>query len=884
MSAWSLPIEVVALGVVLGLVQGLLAVGLVLVYRVSRVLHLAHAQVGVFAATVLGLAVTRWHVPYLAAFPLALVVGAGLGVAAEVVVVRRLRHVPRVITIVATLGLGQVLVLLAVAMAGPTSAVAYPEPPGLPAWSLGLLPVSPSTTAMAILGPVAAVVLGIWLRRSRSGLELRAVAGGVRTARLLGIPAGRASATAWGVAGALSAGVAVSMGAAPGFLGADLSATELLLRALAAGVVGRMRSLPVALAAGIGLGVIEQVLWWNLEAGVVHLALLVVVLAALATMRDRSDGLRESWVAVTSWRPLPAAVAAPPPVRWARRVAVVAAAAVVVVTVGVVSNATATRLVALVAAALVASSVGLVTGLAGRLTLGQFGVAGVGAVAFLHVAAATRSVAAGLVAAALAGTVAAVLVALPTVRTRGPLLAVATLAFAVAVESWLLPQSWALGSGVTPAPWSIGPFVADTGRRQLVAALVVAVPVLWACANLRRSGVGRRISAVRDNPAAARALGVDTARSVLLAMALGGAVAGLGGALLAQSLAVVTPAAFTVPSSILVVAMAVVGGIGTAAGPVLGALLLFGLPLLVPLDAAGLVTVAAGWFVLVVYLPQGLAGPAAGIRDLVVGWVTGHRVVAPASPTSPAVTPAVTPSDPRGASLEVRGLRRAFGGVPAVDGIDIVVAPGEVVGLLGPNGAGKTTLVDLLAGFERPDVGRVLLDGVDVTGLSAVTRARMGIARSFQDPRAFPTMTTLDTVRVATEYDRPTRLLPALAGVAERHRTERAVALLDMVGLGGHGHVPVRELSTGMRRICELACLVGLAPRVLLLDEPASGLAAAEVPGLVRLLAALHGRIGMTLVVVEHEPLVVAGLDGRFVTMDRGSIVARPAGAVVEDT
>lgn len=878
--ALEVPVEVIALGVLHGLVQGLLAVGLVLVYRVSRILNLAHADIGVFAATLLGLAVTRWHVPYWGALIGALVVGAAVGAATEVVVVRRLQHVPRIMTIVATLGLAQVLALAAAAMVGREAAVGYPDPPGLPEVSVGVLTAGPSVAGMGVLAPVAGVALAAWLARSRTGLELRATAAGADLARIVGIPATRLSATAWGIAGALSTGTAVLMGAAPGFLGGSVTGLDLLLRGLAAAVLARMASLPVALAAGVGIGVFEQVAFWNLAGGVVDVVLLGAVLVALATMRQRAGGEKEPWVALEAWRPLPVSLASLRPVRTARAGGLLAAGALVVLTVTLVSNATAVRLTALVSSAVVALSVGLVTGLAGRLTLGQAGFAAVGAVASLQVVTATGNLLIGLAVAVVVGALVSVLLAVPAIRARGPLLAVATLAFAVAMQHWVLPQPWALGSGLTPEPVVVGAMRTDTGRAYLVLALAIGFVVLWAVRNLWTSGLGRRIAAVRDNPAAAAALGIRPDRTVLLAVALGGGVAGIGGALHAHSLAVVTASAFPVSASILAVAMAVVGGIGTAGGPVLGALLLLGVPLVVPLDAAGLTTLAAGWLLLVVYVPRGLAAPMAWVRDRVVqrlavgaGSEMEEAAAGPARLVLDHARGAPTPA--RGGALEAHGLRRSFEGVRAVDGVDLQIAPGEVVGVVGPNGAGKSTVIGLLAGFESADAGRVLLNGRDVSSLSAPARAAAGIVRSFQDPRAFPTMTVMDTIRVGLEHERRTRVLPALVGAGSRERdvTKHASEVLNLLGLQTHAHMPVRELSTGMHRVLELACLVGLSPRVLLLDEPSAGLSTAEVPGLVQLLARLHEHLGVTLLVVEHGPQIVPALGGRVVAMRAGRIV-----------
>ncbi|MBW3665548.1 MAG: ATP-binding cassette domain-containing protein [Actinobacteria bacterium] len=886
--------EVVALGVVLGLVYGLSAVGLVLAYRVSEVLNLAHADIGVAVATVFAVAVTRWNAPYWAALPLALLLGVVVGAIAHVAVVRRLRDVPRLISVVATLGLGQVLVLTASAVAGTAAVARFPEPPGLPTFDLGALHVGQATSAMLAIGPVAVIAVWAWLTRTTSGLRLRASAANRSAARLIGVPADRSSALAWGVAGALSVLTAVFVGAAPGFVGGSFSGPGLLLRALAAAVIAGMHSLPVALIAGVGIGVVDQVTGWNTASGGIADALLfVAVAAALIVRRARPASSAvdaPSWVNVDVWRPLPLRVRSVPRVRRAFRLAAVAGALAAVALPVVVSNSTAVVLTAIVAFATVGLSVAIVTGLGGRLTLGHFAIAGAGAVASVHIATRTGNFLLGFAAAGAVGVVAASVAGIPALRARGPFLAVTTLAFAVAAETWLLPRPWALGTGVDPGKPIIGAVALDTGRGYYLVALAVGGSALWVARNLHRSGIARRLVAVRDNEPAAQALGIDATRTGSLAFGLSGAIAGLGGAAYVHSLALATPGAFPVPASIVVVAIVVVGGIGVLLGPLIGALYIIGVPAFLPLDAAWLAATALGWLVLILYVPAGLARPLRLLRDRLACVLAGHPATDLDAPTLQEEAPRALPTGLPGSvaaptrppdTLEASGLRRTFGDLTAVDAVDLEVRPGEIVGIVGPNGAGKTTVIDLLAGAQPTDGGRVLLGGEDVTALEADRRARLGIVRSFQETRLFPTLTVLDTVRVAQELETPTRLLPAAVGRRrdERHRTAHAREITAAFGLDAYVDVPVRALSTGVRRICELACLASLQPRVMLLDEPSAGLAQAEVDRLGPLLLQLRTRFGASLVIVEHDVRLITSIADRLVAMDRGRIVTqgRPA-------
>ncbi len=261
----------------------------------------------------------------------------------------------------------------------------------------------------------------------------------------------------------------------------------------------------------------------------------------------------------------------------------------------------------------------------------------------------------------------------------------------------------------------------------------------------------------------------------------------------------------------------------------------------------------------------------------------------------PRVNPRVNPRDavpdPHRAppALEVVGASVAFGGIVALDGVDLAVARGRVLGVVGPNGAGKTTLFDAVSGFVRLDQGRVRVDGVDVTGRPAAARARAGLGRSFQDSRLFGDMTVRDTLAVALErfIDVGDPLNAALRTPAQQ-RTEAAVAervdeLLVRFGLARFATSCISELSTGSRRLVDLAGVVAHRPSVVLLDEPTSGIAQREVEVMGDLLRRVRAELDATLVVVEHDIAFVAGLADTLVAMDRGSVLASGPPAEVLD-
>ena len=232
------------------------------------------------------------------------------------------------------------------------------------------------------------------------------------------------------------------------------------------------------------------------------------------------------------------------------------------------------------------------------------------------------------------------------------------------------------------------------------------------------------------------------------------------------------------------------------------------------------------------------------------------------------------------AELEVRGISLHFGGNAALDLVSLHADHGEIVGIIGPNGAGKTTLFDVVSGFLRPDSGVVELAGVDVTDRTASARARLGLGRSFQDSRLFAGLTVRDALAVSLErFTDVSDPFNAILRLPLQVRTEAAVMervaeLLDLFGLDRYGDNLVSELSTGSRRLVDLAAVVAHQPSVVLLDEPSSGVAQREVEAMVGLLRNVRDRLDATMLVVEHDIAFIAELADRLVAMDRGAVLA----------
>jgi branched-chain amino acid transport system ATP-binding protein len=254
-----------------------------------------------------------------------------------------------------------------------------------------------------------------------------------------------------------------------------------------------------------------------------------------------------------------------------------------------------------------------------------------------------------------------------------------------------------------------------------------------------------------------------------------------------------------------------------------------------------------------------------------------------ATEARPAPAAATVVPDGRGASaaaLEGRRLSRSYGGIRAVDDLSITVGQAEILGVIGPNGAGKTTVFDLLSGFSAPEAGQVLMGGTDITGWSPERRARHGMGRSFQSARLFPALTVRETVAVAS--DRHLEVRDPLSSVfalpvardAEASMWSRVDELLELTGLGAFADALVSELSTGTRRVLDIACGLAQGPRVLLLDEPATGITLHETEQLGPLLRWLRDTTGTALLIVEHELGLVSEVADRLVAMEAGSVLA----------
>lgn len=460
--------------------------------------------------------------------------------------------------------------------------------------------------------------------------------------------------------------------------------------------------------------------------------------------------------------------------------------------------------------------------------------------------------------------VVALVVGLPVLRLESHYFALATLGVAQVALLLAVNLSWTGGANGLPGVpgLMVAGWVVPRGL-PLAAAVWGGVAVGGWCAwRLGRGRRGRMLVTVRDDPLVAASLGIDVGRLRLLAFAVSAAYGGAAGALSVHTQRVVSPEVLEFPVMVTILTIVVVGGRERVAGAILGALLLLHLPeWLRVLERGYLLVYGVALLGAMVFAPDGLAALLA-------------RISPPRRDGGPRPRPLPATARPSGSvALRADGISKAYGGVRAVDGVSVDLRPGEVVGLIGPNGSGKTTLLNLLSGVERADTGRMELSGVPVTGARADRLARLGIARTFQAAFLPDTGSVLKAVAAA-------RLVAdASVPVAEAH----AATVLDRLGIAELASHPCRGLSTGLRRRVDLARALARQPSVLLLDEPAAGLTAADIAVLT---AAVHEAAagGAAVLVVDHDMEFLLPLVGRVLVLDQGRLLYDgPADAAVRD-
>ena len=521
------------------------------------------------------------------------------------------------------------------------------------------------------------------------------------------------------------------------------------------------------------------------------------------------------------------------------------------------------------------SGLNLVVGFAGQIAIGW--------VALLTLGAYTTSVlAAGNVtpafppylALAIAATVGAVfglIIGLPALRLRTFYFAITTLGFATIVTQVALAWQSVTGGGVgVPGPIFPEPFSSQWGFYYFCFGL--AAICTWMTANLANSRFGRALTAIRDAEVAAEASGISKPALLVSVFLFSGATAAVAGGLFAALQSYITPDAFTLDLSVLFFIAILIGGRGSILGPLLGTVLLTVLPeLAAPLVAWSTFLYAVLLLVIVLAIPGGIAEilDFKNRRPL----ASGRAIIPRPDLIKQLFNPARSAN-----TLKVEHLAMSFGGVKAIDDLDLEIRPGQVHGLIGPNGSGKTTILNVISGYYAQQHGAVRLNGAALPALARHQRARLKIARTFQTPRIVGSASVLQNVMIGGTIDGEGTFVESLLSLPRHRRDEamlRATAMLALatVGLDGLAMVRADRLQHSELRFTEIARALMLRPAFLLLDEPAAGLTAEEIERLGALLLAI-AQAGTGVLVVEHHPDLIFDICHHVTVLNLGRLLA----------
>ena len=564
----------------------------------------------------------------------------------------------------------------------------------------------------------------------------------------------------------------------------------------------------------------------------------------------------------------------------------------------------------------------LIIAQAGQLSFGHGAFYGVGAytAAILAMKYNVPTLLALLIGAGLAGLI-AVVIGRPVLRLRYFYLALATIGLGIIFSVIVIQSAGLTGGtlGLAPVPpLNLFGFPVDTYLRQYYVVWVVALLILLFTERALGMRVGRALRAIATSEVAAETLGVKTADWKLVAFVASAVFCGLAGGLYAFTLQAITPAAFAFSAAILPIIMMLIGGGGTIWGGLIGAVLMTWI--------SNQLSGAQQWsgviysvimILLLLFLPMGITGlftkrrlvsvktafrrqsRAETIECATVAEAEGSTGACETQVALPVYTAETAGEAARDATapgalfadlkdratgregeelLTVDGVSVDFGGLRAVNDVTLDVHQGQIVALIGPNGAGNTTLFNVISRLQRPSAGRVVFAGTDITTRSPAVSARLGMARTFQNLRIFENMDVVENVLVGCHRHEGAGLIAGGLGLPGQRREEkasraRAMDALRLVGLDDKAQQPAASLPYGQQRLVEIARALASEPRLLLLDEPAAGMNAAEREYLVERIRRIRDA-GVTVLLVEHDIELVMGLCDWITVLDYGKLIA----------
>ncbi|MBI2168627.1 MAG: ATP-binding cassette domain-containing protein [Actinobacteria bacterium] len=908
------PTSVLFLGAILGMLSALVALGIVLVYRANRIINFAAGDLGAVAGVLAVSLIVGPKWPFWPSLFAGLAAGVAMGAVVEFLFVRRFSRSPRLILTVATIGIATIMQGLQLIV--PTwfgydiAPQDFPQPFS---WTMRWDPlIFRGGHLMVLLAvPLIGAGLAAFFRFTRWGRAVRASAESADRALLLGIPVRRIGTLVWVLAATLSALASVLRAPIVGVPIGQVLGPALLLRALAAAVIGRMENLTVTFFAAIGLGMIEQAVFWDTGRTLFADAVLfAVIMAALLIQRRHGaraeDTGRSTWEAVREIRPIPPELRNTPEVKWGLAGAAGAAGLFLVLYPLTLGPGRVNLFSFGVLTAMLGTSLIVLTGWAGQISLGQWAFAGVGGAVAGTMAQHEWNILIALLVAAVVGAAVSIALGIPSLRIRGPFLAVATLSFALASNSYFLNREffgWVPQPGRITRPELFGKFDLESEYTFYFFVLVLFGLVLVAVRSMRRSRAGRVILAGRENERGAQAFGVSVMRSRLVAFAAAGFIAALMGAILVFHQHTMFDSPLRPENSLRLFSIVVFGGLGSVTGVLISAAFFTFFDFFVKTAEVRLITSGAGLLLVLLAFPGGVGQIVYDTRDRLLrgvarrrgivvpslvadlrvddegnpvvdvdadsderressGWVQVIAAVRRALTWRPRARAGPTPSAPAGTLLQVRGLDVAYGQTQVLFGVDFDVREGEILALLGTNGAGKSTLLNAVAGIVEARAGSVMFQGRDITATPANRTVAEGVVLVPGGRGVFPTLTVEENLD--------------LAGWLFRRDPEHVVRAREFVLdafpiLRERWNQRAGNLSGGEQQMLTLGQAFIARPKLLMIDELSLGLAPVLVEQLLEIVRAIHAQ-GTTVVLVEQSVNVAVTLADRAVFMEKGEV------------
>ncbi len=519
-----------------------------------------------------------------------------------------------------------------------------------------------------------------------------------------------------------------------------------------------------------------------------------------------------------------------------------------------------------------------VNGQMGYLNLGHYAFYGVGAYAFAILLMKDAGLPAAFAASVFFASLAALLVAFPLFRLKGDYFAFATLAIVPLCEllannlDWLTKGS----DGITlPPHYVLVP--------AFYAALGLAAVTLLVTLAIMRSRFGYALRAIRNDEQVAEVAGVRLFPVKAAMLAISAGFAGLAGAIQAWQFSFIDPfTMFNLGVALVPIAGALLGGSGLLIGPLVGVILFASLQQLLLVNITHLQGALLGLVIVLIgrFLPAGLLRWKRIVAHPSFSWLAREshfeRTFDASATAAGALPIAQAVIDPNRIVLQCEAATMAFGGNVAVNRVDLTVRQGEIVGLVGPNGSGKTTLFNLISGIYTPKSGRIRIDGHDIAGLRADEIAHLGVGRSYQIPRPFSELTVRENIAIGRTFGRHRTSLS--------HAMEAADSIAHFVGLGDKLETRADHLSLQQKKALELARALASEPKLLLVDEVASGLSTVEINLFVEHIRAIRDKYGITVIWVEHIFSALSQVVDRLVVLESGSVIAdAPLAEAVRD-